>query len=204
MPSFHLSSKYSKAAVKSYIERKLCHAQSTLDEYLHLKFVVGKRYLCELPDADPTQASADLAPSRMQQCVLVSRLEQEYEVQLADEFRRLVRVKTLHALPVQPQDDCDWSDEAYARDSISVLAAIAADFPHFQLLQRRPEPQRRISWPIKFYHPPGTSNVRSKMDFDEVDYGTSFAPFVSEAMMPSLTGAQREWLMKTVCRFCNT
>lgn len=197
MPSFHLSSDYSKAAVRSYIERKLCHAKSTLDEHLHMNFVVGKRYLCEVSDSNPMDASI-LSPPRMQECVLVNRLEQEYEVELSD--RRLVRVKALQALPVEPLDDCDWSDEAYARDSPLVLATIAAHFPHFQLLHRRPEPQHRTPWPIKFYHPPGTLNVRSKMDFDEVDYGILFAPFVSEAVMPDLTGTQREWLMKTVRR----
>lgn len=198
MPSFHLSSDFSKAAVKLYIERKLNHAKATLDEHAHLKFVVGRRYQCDWPSTEPMDASVPAAPAQMQECVLVAHLDNEYEVELvADQSRRRVRVKTLTALPVAPVDDCDWSDEAYARDSAQVLAIIAADFPHFQMLHRMPEPQHRTAWPIKFYFP-GTLNVRSKMDFDEVDYGIFFAPFVSEAMLPSLTGDQREWLMKTV------
>jgi hypothetical protein len=203
MPSLHLSSAYSKSAVKCYLESKLAHAKATLDEHLNLKFVVGKRYLCEVPDLDSMHDSMEAAPLRTQECVLVQHLDAEYEVQLLgpDESRRLVRVKALRELLVEPVDDCDWSDEAYARDSPLVLAAIAFEFPGFQMSHRSPEPQRRTHWPINFFYP-NTRNVRSKMDFDEVDFGILFAPFLSEAMLPSLTGESRERLMNTVRGCC--
>lgn len=106
-----------------------------------------------------------------------------------------VSVDISHSLSLQAVDD---SDEAYARDSPQILAAIAADFPHFRMEHRRPEPQHRTPWPIKFYHPPGSQHVRSRMDFDEVDYGIHFSPFLADAMLPNLSGEQRTWLMKTV------
>ena len=200
MSSFRLSSAYSKAAVRLYIERKLGHAKATLHEHLHLKFVVGKRYRCEVHDSDSMDTSMDSASRPMQECVLIRHLDGEYEVELAaaDQCHRLVRVKILHEIHVETVDDCDWSDEAYTRDSPQVLAAIAADFPYFRMEHRRPEPQHRTPWPIKFYHPPGSQHVRSRMDFDEVDYGIHFSPFLSDAMLPNLSGEKRTWLMKTV------
>jgi hypothetical protein len=207
MSSFRLSSAYSKAAVRLYIERKLGHAKATLDEHLHLKFVVGKRYQCEVHDSDSVDTSMDSASRPMQECVLIRHLDGEYEVELAvaDQCNRLVRVKILREIHVEAVDDCDWSDEAYARDSPQVLAAIAVDFPYFRMEHHRPEPQHRTPWPIKFYYPHGTLNVRSKMEFDEVDYGIHFSPFLSDAMLPNLSGEKRTWLMKTVrsrCRLC--
>ena len=200
MPAFHLSSIYAKAAIRSYLERKLRHAKATLDEHAQLKFVVGRQYNCVLPAVDSTGMTDSVAP-RMEQCLLLRHLDGEYEVDLirGDQERQRVKVKTLFEISVAPVDDCDWSDEAYARDSPQVLSLIAADFPSFQMVQRKPNPQSRVSWPIKFYHPPGSNIVRSKMDFDEVDYGISFMPFMSEAMLPSLTDDRREWLVKTVC-----
>jgi hypothetical protein len=202
MPSFHLASNYSKAAVRTYIERKLCHSQSTLDEHVHLNFVVGRHYLCEAPVSDAADASVPDAPPRMNKCVLLGHLQEGYDVELVEPSRRRFCVKALHSLPVQSPDDCDWSDEAYAHDSRLVLAAIAAHFPLFQMSHRRPEPLHRVPWPIKFYHPPGSTIVRSQMHFDEVDYGISFAPFLSEDVMPGVTGAQRDQLMKTVRKQC--
>ncbi len=199
MPSFHLSSAHSKAAVRVYIERKMLHAKSTLEEHLHMKFVVGKRYLCELPAPDSMDDSMGSPALRLQECVLVQHLDAEYEVELVtlSETPLRVRVKTLREIAVEPVDDCDWSDEAYARDSHLVLAAIAADVPGFQMLHCRPAAKHRTHWPIKFYYP-STLKVRSQMDFDEVDFGIHFSPFLSEAILPSLAGDSREQLMKTV------
>lgn len=202
-PSFHLSSHHSKAAVKSFLLSKLSHAKATFDEHLHLKFVAGKRYLCEVPESDFGFVSDSMASGqpRTTQCVLLRHLDDEYEVEIVgpDHIRTTMRVKTLREIPAEPVDDCDWSDEAYSRDCPSVLAAIAAHFPGFHMSNCVPTPQRRTHWPINFFYP-NSRTVRSSMDFDEVDYGIRFTPFLSEIMLPSLTGERREWLMATVRR----
>lgn len=189
--------------MKIFLQSKLSHARATLDEHLHLKFVAGKRYLCEVPESDFGFVSDSMASGqpRTTQCVLLRHVDDEYEVEIVgpDQVQTTMRVKTLREIPVEPVDDCDWSDEAYARDSPSVLATIAAHFPRFHMSNCVPAPQRRTHWPINFFYP-NTRTVRSSMDFDEVDYGIRFAPFLSEVMLPSLTGKNREWLMATVRR----
>jgi hypothetical protein len=197
--SFHLSSSFSRAAARAHVVRKLRHAKATLEEHALFKFVVGGHYECNAQNASHECAdySVQSGASCWQRCILVGRLQHEYEVELLSDHRRL-RVAVLREIPIQPVDSCDWSDAAYVQDTFWALDAIAADFPNFALGARGPQPLTRTLWPIMFYHPPGTSNVRAQMEFYDVDYGVHFAPFLSEAALPSLAGNKREALLKTV------
>ena len=103
---------------------------------------------------------------------------------------------------VDPWAHLDWSDEAYARDTPSVLRAIAADFPDFQLGAKLPAseiyPYKKF-WPISLYYK-GKSRERKlkhEIQLDEIDYGINFAPFFTPAMLPSLSADDHKRLMDT-------
>jgi hypothetical protein len=103
---------------------------------------------------------------------------------------------------VDPWAHVDWSDEAYARDAPSVLRAIAADFPGFQLGAKLPAsefyPYKKY-WPISLYHRGRASErkIKHEIELDEIDYGINFAPFCTPEMLPSLSADDHKRLMDT-------
>jgi hypothetical protein len=104
------------------------------------------------------------------------------------------------ALPyADPWAEVDWSDETYVRDTAFALRAIAADFPRFELGAKVPQteffPHTRY-WPIEFYYR-GTQVTKFCMDFDNFDYGISFAPFCTPEFLPSLSAEDHKRLMDT-------
>jgi hypothetical protein len=150
-------------------------------------------------------------------CTLLKRLEvQLFEVEVLRNGRRsILQVNKLHEVSPHDEDDeyddfadaaprfvprpllkhafahLDWSAEAYARDMHFALRAIAADFPRFQLGEKLPKCVKD-DYAVTFRKSSGL-----RMDFDNFDYGISFAPFCSAEFLPSLSADDHQRLMDT-------
>jgi hypothetical protein len=100
---------------------------------------------------------------------------------------------------VDPWAHVDWSDEAYARDSLFVLRAIASDFPRFELGDKLPAAPHSVYWPLKFFYRsgPNRGEIKFTIPLDSIDYGISFEPFCTQAFLPSLSAEQHARLMDT-------
>jgi hypothetical protein len=88
-------------------------------------------------------------------------------------------------------------DEAYARDSVSVLRAIAADLPRFQLQHsnHQPHPKNVTAQTINIYG--RNHEIHRTFEFDWIDYGTTFDTFCTPQILPSLSADDHRALMDT-------
>jgi hypothetical protein len=89
------------------------------------------------------------------------------------------------------------ADEAYARDSVSVLRAIAADLPRFQLQQSKhqPHPKNVTTQTISICN--HKHEIHRTFEFDRIDYGTTFDTFCTPQILPSLSANDHSALMGT-------
>jgi hypothetical protein len=194
--------------VRAYIRRKL---QPVIRAVESIKvYEEGKEYMVYI--ATPSGETLKV------RCRLLKRLDvQRFRVvvKLAGQNIQLIAPKLMELgpdeftdedsddwddVPLQPMPrpvlkhafaHLDWSQEAYALDMQFALQAIAADFPRFQLGEKLPK------CPLGDYWVTFNKSSKIRMDFDNFDYGISFAPFCTPEFLPSLSAEDHKRLMDT-------
>ena len=219
-----------RVAFNAYIRRKIIKAEKVMSAMK--VYQVGGKYLCRNPDRDApdlymrcefvrrADKGAFVVSSKGKEFTVTDLQEPESDDEMMDEDpvkgindiassfvnnsnKRSTGTGDSDAVPyVDPWAHVDWSDEAYARDTPFVLRAIAADFPHFELGDKKPSsewtPHKR-SWPVSFFHRsgPNKGDTKYEVPFDAVDYGISFEPFCTREFLPSLSAEDHKRLMET-------